>query len=74
MVLLLLGLLPAWSRSSGLARHGDRAAVAACVLAAWIVVAGLFSGAPRLALGGVFGRESSALIAIGALGALGTRA
>ena len=68
MVLLLLALLPGIVALIRLARRGDRAALAACALALWIVVAALFSGAPRLALGGVFGRESSALIAIGALG------
>ncbi len=68
MVLLLLAALPGVVALVRLARRRDRAAVAACVLAVWILVAALFSGAPRLALGGVFGRESSALIAIGALG------
>ena len=68
MVLLLLAALPGVVALVRLARRRDRAAIAACVLAVWIVVAALFSGAPRLALGGVFGRESSALIAIGALG------
>ena len=29
------------------------------MLAGWIVVAAFFSGAPRLALGGVFGHESA---------------
>jgi O-antigen ligase len=68
MVLLLLAVLPGVVALLRLARRRDPAGVAACVLAAWILLAALFSGAPRLALGGVFGRESSALIAIGVLG------
>jgi O-antigen ligase len=68
MVLLLVAALPGVVALVRLARRRDRAAIAACVLAVWILVAAFFSGAPRLALGGVFGRESSALIAIAALG------
>jgi O-antigen ligase len=68
MVLLLVALLPGVVALVRLALRRDRAAVAACALAVWIVAAAFFSGAPRLALGGVFGRESSALVAIGALG------
>jgi O-antigen ligase len=67
MVLLLLATLPGVVALVRLARRRDRAAIAGCALAGWILVAAFFSGAPRLALGGVFGRESSALIAIGAL-------
>jgi O-antigen ligase len=46
----------------------DRAAIAAAALIAWIVVAGLFSGAPVAALKGTIGRELSGLIVVATIG------
>ena len=68
MALILFTVVPGVCVLVQRARLGDRAALAASTLAAWIVLAALLSGAPRLALFGVAGRESSALVAVAALG------
>jgi O-antigen ligase len=65
--LLLLALpLGGWALA-GLARRGDRAAVAAVAALGWTVVAGLTAPSPLLAVRGVVGNESSALIVAAAL-------
>ena len=67
MVLLLLALLPGSSHSS-VRTARDRAAMAACALAVWIVVAAFFVGSAPARTRGCIRPRSSALIAIGALG------
>jgi hypothetical protein len=45
----------------------DQSGIAASTLASWIVIAALLSGAPFVAMKGMYGRELSGLIVIGAL-------
>lgn len=51
-----------------LARHRDLAATVGLSLVVWILTAAVMSGAPTIAMRGMYGRELSGLIVIGVLG------